>query len=385
MINSQSLIKQTVLNCLNKKMVLQENEQNIFAWTPLPGVLKGLEMNKPPWAKKIAETFPEQGETIPSKIRPNSVKFTMRSKASIPIPTETRPKPVDFLRMNPKDIIASRFPRNWQNNQTPSYTSARDRQQNYQRSFYASAIAHHLKDFENDHITKKLLGHINALAAYMGHEQPTDKPFHVLDYQNNSSQHEDMATALQHHFIELLYGHMTAVQKKKREILGSYPSNMEGPTTVKKSDIDISHPDVHPIVREILREGKRKLRLQQAKSLPVVSGVVSGVKNVLNRMSPPGEGPDEREEALAHRKQLDPVSRGFDFLHESTTLDKETPTPKQIARKHHVSVQLVKKRLKDGMKIEGEHSQKKGVQREIALDHLGEDPGYYGKLKKVER
>lgn len=41
------------------------------------------------------------------------------------------------------------------------------------------------------------------------------------------------------------------------------------------------------------------------------------------------------------------------------------------------------KSIKDGMKVEREHTIHKSVQKRIAKDHLKEDPKYYLKLKKA--
>ena len=38
-----------------------------------------------------------------------------------------------------------------------------------------------------------------------------------------------------------------------------------------------------------------------------------------------------------------------------------------------------------GMKVEKEHTKNKKLQKEIAKDHLKEDPKYYGKLAKMEK
>jgi len=38
-----------------------------------------------------------------------------------------------------------------------------------------------------------------------------------------------------------------------------------------------------------------------------------------------------------------------------------------------------------GIKVEMEHTKDRAIAREIALDHLTEDPKYYSKLKKVEK
>lgn len=48
-----------------------------------------------------------------------------------------------------------------------------------------------------------------------------------------------------------------------------------------------------------------------------------------------------------------------------------------IAKKHGVSVEAIQKELEIGKGVESEHADSKEVQREIAIDHLVEDPKYY--------
>jgi hypothetical protein len=60
-------------------------------------------------------------------------------------------------------------------------------------------------------------------------------------------------------------------------------------------------------------------------------------------------------------------------------------TVQELASKYHVSVATVKKQLDQGIPVEMEHTNRKGVAREIALDHLDEDLYYYDKLKKIEK
>ena len=62
----------------------------------------------------------------------------------------------------------------------------------------------------------------------------------------------------------------------------------------------------------------------------------------------------------------------------------KTHTPKEIAKKHSVSVDDIMSQLKKGIAVEKEHTTNKSEAREIALDHLWEMPDYYDKLKKVE-
>lgn len=58
---------------------------------------------------------------------------------------------------------------------------------------------------------------------------------------------------------------------------------------------------------------------------------------------------------------------------------------KDIAKKHEVSVESVKKQIEMGKKIEMEHVDDEVLAKEIAMDHLEEIPDYYTRLKKMEK
>jgi hypothetical protein len=64
-------------------------------------------------------------------------------------------------------------------------------------------------------------------------------------------------------------------------------------------------------------------------------------------------------------------------------------TINDIVKRHHGKindelVSLFNHQLKMGIKIEKEHTRDENTAKEIAMDHLWEDPKYYTKLKKVE-
>jgi hypothetical protein len=63
-------------------------------------------------------------------------------------------------------------------------------------------------------------------------------------------------------------------------------------------------------------------------------------------------------------------------------------TIEDIAKKHNkkanTTVEMLKKQLQKGMKVEMEHTKDKQMAKEIAMDHLFEDPKYYDKLEKIE-
>lgn len=56
---------------------------------------------------------------------------------------------------------------------------------------------------------------------------------------------------------------------------------------------------------------------------------------------------------------------------------------KDIANKHKVDIDALKKELKKGIKVEKEHTSDVKKATRIALDHLFEDPKYYSKLAKL--
>lgn len=66
-------------------------------------------------------------------------------------------------------------------------------------------------------------------------------------------------------------------------------------------------------------------------------------------------------------------------------LNKPTLDVMAVAKKHKVSPQYVKHQLSIGIKVEQEHTSDIQLAKEIALDHLGERPDYYQRLKKVEQ
>ena len=67
---------------------------------------------------------------------------------------------------------------------------------------------------------------------------------------------------------------------------------------------------------------------------------------------------------------------------EEANLDKPTMSPEEIAKKHKVDVKEINRQLEMGIKVEKEHTKDEETAREIALDHLGEKPNYYSKLKQ---
>jgi len=59
-------------------------------------------------------------------------------------------------------------------------------------------------------------------------------------------------------------------------------------------------------------------------------------------------------------------------------------TLEDIAKKHKYKVSTIHYELEKGIKVEMEHTTDEKIAREIAMDHLWEDPKYYDKLAKIE-
>jgi len=62
----------------------------------------------------------------------------------------------------------------------------------------------------------------------------------------------------------------------------------------------------------------------------------------------------------------------------------EGMTIEDIAKKHGVSISLIKSQITKGTKVEHEHSPDDAVAAEIAMDHLTEHPLYYDYLEEME-
>lgn len=76
----------------------------------------------------------------------------------------------------------------------------------------------------------------------------------------------------------------------------------------------------------------------------------------------------------------------FDTLIEQTLSGlAKGKTLEDIAKKHNVDVENLKKELEKGIKVEHEHTKNNQTAKTIAMDHLSEDPKYYTNLSKVEK
>jgi len=76
----------------------------------------------------------------------------------------------------------------------------------------------------------------------------------------------------------------------------------------------------------------------------------------------------------------------FDTLIEQTLSGlAQGKTLEDIAKKHNVDIESLKKEIEKGIKVEHEHTKNNQTAKTIAMDHLFEDPEYYTKLANIEK
>lgn len=72
-------------------------------------------------------------------------------------------------------------------------------------------------------------------------------------------------------------------------------------------------------------------------------------------------------------------------LYEFDMMGKQTPSFREVLKKHGVPYNDLANQLRKGIKVEQEHTGDLNLAKEIALDHLNEFPDYYDRLEKAEK
>lgn len=168
----------------------------------------------------------------------------------------------------------------------------------------------------------------------------------------------------------------TAVVYKKRPDIEDHIQNFIKKGDVKKSIIVKSVPKEtyeHP---DKLGEGakkRKKLKSPQDKFEAVMGEFARGTLR-----SGSGEVVTDRKQALAIAYSESGLSKAI----KGGKADNLTPA--DLAKKYNLSIDEMRSRLEAGIKVEMEHTNKRSIAREIAMDHLSESAEYYIELKKME-
>ena len=154
--------------------------------------------------------------------------------------------------------------------------------------------------------------------------------------------------------------------------------------SIKKEEISL--------VEKILGEEKCGKGMYWCNTDEVCKPLPEGMKVSGQKIKPTEVGIDKpvAEGSCTHTKKGKscPV-HGTDQCPMSEEKDPKGPvksykSPEELAKKHGVSVEEIKKQLEIGTKVEFEHTTSKSSARITALQHLDEKPDYYTKLKKME-
>ena len=164
----------------------------------------------------------------------------------------------------------------------------------------------------------------------------------------------------------------------------------------KKKSASVSLPNMRKeeisLVEKILGEEKCGKGMYWCNTDEVCKPLPEGMKVPGQKIKPTevGIGKAVAEGSCTHTKKGKscPV-HGTDQCPMSEEKDPKGPvksykSPEELAKKHGVSVEEIKKQLEIGTKVEFEHTTSKSSARITALQHLDEKPDYYTKLKKME-
>ena len=164
----------------------------------------------------------------------------------------------------------------------------------------------------------------------------------------------------------------------------------------KKKSASVSLPNMRKeeisLVEKILGEEKCGKGMYWCNTDEVCKPLPEGMKVSGQKIKPTEVGIDKpvAEGSCTHTKKGKscPV-HGTDQCPMSEEKDPKGPvksykSPEELAKKHGVSVEEIKKQLEIGTKVEFEHTTSKSSARITALQHLDEKPDYYTKLKKME-
>lgn len=94
---------------------------------------------------------------------------------------------------------------------------------------------------------------------------------------------------------------------------------------------------------------------------------------------------DGHEIAVFDAKNINIISSGMVNENELVGGKADNLTPKDIAKKFKVSVKYIKDQIKQGKKVESEHTDDEKKQYEISSDHISEFPDYYERIDKMEK
>ena len=199
-----------------------------------------------------------------------------------------------------------------------------------------------------------------------GKSKDTETQFRKAYYKVKNVTHSTLNPADDPHTVEDWEetNRDTPLEKPKR--FWELPDNQKD-TIISKEDIKEIIGDFDSILDEMGLGGGAGVGL----SLP--GGYINGApdRNDVKKMKSKLDGDDSEEYTKVKEDKIPGgLAKGMNLS--------------DIAKHHNISPQTLKNEFIKGYAVEREHTTDVEVAKEIALDHLYEDPNYYSKLSKIE-
>lgn len=186
----------------------------------------------------------------------------------------------------------------------------------------------------------------------------------------------------------------TITGKSSTRLSPMHYNNMTPIERTKQNDINrINSTIKEPISRSGLVDARTNspYKPQEPEQVPLTGRVkYNDDKSNIVPDTSPEKGPSNRSAEISNTDSQTIVKKGdklpnINENYMKRLLNKPVSSVGELAKKHKVDVEQIEKQRKMGIEVEGEHSTNKKVARRIALAHIGEDPKYYDKLKKIEK
>ena len=150
---------------------------------------------------------------------------------------------------------------------------------------------------------------------------------------------------------------------------------------------------IKPKKKNIVKKEKRYWEMTESQDQIISNQEINEIANEMSEALGLAMGYPSKEQLAQKQKERDVLRKKMDAQDNYyEKIDEKIEggladnlSLSDIAKKHNVSIGELTDEFKKGYKVEREHTSDTTVAKEIALDHLFEDPKYYTKLASIEK
>ena len=150
---------------------------------------------------------------------------------------------------------------------------------------------------------------------------------------------------------------------------------------------------IKPKKKNIVKKEKRYWEMTESQDQIISNQEINEIANEMSEALGLAMGYPSKEQLAQKQKERDVLRKKMDTQDNYyEKIDEKIEggladnlSLSDIAKKHNVSIGELTDEFKKGYKVEREHTSDTTVAKEIALDHLFEDPKYYTKLASIEK